>query len=231
MNAKTKALNKINNEQDKKLNKENNLVMTDMVCYLRAANISEYNQETVRQDLLEMVLSAQERGEDIKTVIGEDYKTFCDEIIENLPKMSVRERIFSFIDIILLSASILMAINTVLSVETINIIRNLITGKPLNLNLSFTVGGLLSCCLVLVSAVLIVEAICKNAFKLDKFDRLNKFVRFVVIWLILVGIMAFFMLIAYFGRQTLFTLNIFIAAALAVFLYLAHKILNSVLKG
>lgn len=69
MNRQTRELNKINNELDKQLNAENENVMTDIVCYLRGANISEYNQELIRQDLLEMFLSAQKRGENIQKVI------------------------------------------------------------------------------------------------------------------------------------------------------------------
>jgi len=80
MNKQIRELNRINNNLDGLLYSENNPAMTDIICYLRGANISKYNQEIIRQDLLEMVLSAQERNENIQTVIGTDYKNFCDEI-------------------------------------------------------------------------------------------------------------------------------------------------------
>ncbi|XOQ43919.1 MAG: hypothetical protein ACFWTN_05640 [Clostridium sp.] len=78
MNKQVKQLKRLNNKLEEQLNEKNREAYTDIICYLRVANISEYNQEIIRQDLLEMVLSAQERGENIQTVIGEDYRTFCD---------------------------------------------------------------------------------------------------------------------------------------------------------
>ena len=96
MNKQTRELNRINNDLDKLLYLENNSAMTDIICYLRGANISEYNQEIIRQDLLEMVLSAQERNENIQTVIGTDYKTFCDDIIATFPPKSLKEKIIEF---------------------------------------------------------------------------------------------------------------------------------------
>ena len=46
--TETKRLNQENNKLGKRLTEENNVVMTDMVCYLRLANISEHDQEVVR---------------------------------------------------------------------------------------------------------------------------------------------------------------------------------------
>lgn len=63
MNSKTKKLNKQNNILDRQISKKNQSIFTDMICYLRGSNISEYDIEVVRQDLTEMVLSAQKRGE------------------------------------------------------------------------------------------------------------------------------------------------------------------------
>lgn len=48
MNKKTKELNRLNNELDKRVSAESQEAFTDMICYLRGANISEYHQETVR---------------------------------------------------------------------------------------------------------------------------------------------------------------------------------------
>lgn len=42
---KIKELKRKNNEADRRLNKENSLVMTDIVCYIRGANLSEYRQD------------------------------------------------------------------------------------------------------------------------------------------------------------------------------------------
>lgn len=65
MSSKTKALQKSNNLLDRKIRPENRSVFTDMICYIRSADISDYHQELVRYDLIEMILSAQE----VKTFI------------------------------------------------------------------------------------------------------------------------------------------------------------------
>lgn len=226
MNAKAKALNQRNNELDKRLNKANNSAMTDIVCYLRAANISEYHQEIVRQDLLQMVLSAQERGEDMKTVIGEDYRSFCDEVIAALPKKNIKERILEMIDMLLLCTAIFAAISIVLSQETFELIRNALTGREMNFQISISLGGLLRYAVIFATAFLTVQVICRNALKPAGQQKHGKLVKFVAGGAIGGGIMAVFLLIAWLFQQTLFTVNILGACLFALGLYLAHKLLQ-----
>ena len=226
MKTKTKTLNQENNELGKRLTKENNVVMIDMICYLRVANISEYNQEVVRQDLLQMVQSAQERGEDIKTLIGGDYKSFCDEVIAALPQKSQKERVLDFIDTFLLSTSILGAIQIVISKETIALIQNAVTGQQLNFQMPISLGNLLSYAIILATAFLIVHVIGRNSLKPEKKHNQSKPKKFIIGGAIGGGVMAVFLIIAWVGRQTLFTVNIFAAYIFNVGLYIAHKLLQ-----
>lgn len=226
MKTKTKTLNQENNELGKRLTKENNVVMIDMICYLRVANISEYNQEVVRQDLLQMVLSAQERGEDIKTLIGGDYKSFCDEVIAALPQKSQKERVLDFIDTFLLSTSILGAIHIVISKETIDLIHNAVTDQQLNFQMPISLGNLLSYAIILATAFLIVHVIGRNSLKPEKKHNQSKPKKFIIGGAIGGGVMAVFLIIAWVGRQTLFTVNIFAACIFILGLYIAHKLLQ-----
>lgn len=57
----------------------------DLIVHLRGSNIHEYHQESVRRDLIEMLLDAQEHHENAKDVFGLNYKAFANEIIDNLP--------------------------------------------------------------------------------------------------------------------------------------------------
>ncbi|WP_027398389.1 DUF1129 domain-containing protein [Anaerovorax odorimutans] len=224
MNKQTRELNRINNELNKQVNYENKEAFTDIVCYLRGANISEYNQELIRQDLLEMILSAQKRSEDIKAVIGEDYKVFCDNIIENLPPRTIKEKFLNFIDIICWCISILSAINIIISNDTISLIRNLIKGGPVNFQLSVSIGNVISAVIIVAAAFIIVETILKNSFKIGKNKSINK----VKVFLICASIMAIFLLIAWLGKTTLFTVNIFTACTFTLILYIIHKILSRI---
>ncbi|CAB1253019.1 conserved membrane protein of unknown function [Ruminococcaceae bacterium BL-6] len=231
MNTKTKALNRKNNELDRRLNKGNNDAMTDMVCYLRVANISDYNQELVRHDLLQMVLSAQERGENIETVIGGDYRSFCDEVIAALPPKSFKERILDFIDTLLLCTSILGAIGIVFSKETIEFIRNAVTGQPLNFRISISIGSLLIYFIILTASFLIVRFICKNSFRKEKEQNQRKGRNFLIGGSVGGGVMAVFLLTWRLGGQTIFTVNILAAGLLVLGLYLCHILLQKYLAA
>ncbi len=222
MNKQTKELYRINNELNKQVNDENNEALTAMICYLRGANISEYNQEIIRQDLLEMTLSAQKRGDGIQTVVGEDYKVFCDDIIFSIPPRSIKEKLLEFLDIVCYVLSFLGAINIIVSAETIVIIRNFIIGKPLNFNISFSLGSIISSCIVIVAVFIIVKVIIKNAFKIGK----NKNANNIKLFFLGVGVMAVFKSIHWLGRATLFTVNIFVVCAVTIALYIVHWILD-----
>ncbi|AKB53418.1 hypothetical protein A9239_00900 [Methanosarcina sp. A14] len=229
MKTETKILNQENNELDKRLTKENNVVMTDMVCYLRLANISEHDQEVVRQDLLQMVLSAQERGEDINTLIGEDYKYFCDEVIAALPQKNQKERVLDLIDTLLLSTFILGVIHIVISKETMKLIYNAVTGQQLNFQISISGGDLLSYVIIIATVFLIVHVIGKNLLKPEKKHNQSKIKKFIIGGAIGGGLMAVFLIIAWVGRQTLFTVNIFTACVFILGLYIAHKLLQELI--
>lgn len=45
-----------------------------MSVYLRSADMSRYNQKLVREDLIEMIVDDQNRGDDINKVMGNNYK-------------------------------------------------------------------------------------------------------------------------------------------------------------
>ena len=223
MNKKTKELNRINNELDKQISAENVEAFTNIICYLRGANVSEYQQESVRQDLLEMVLTAQKRGENIASVIGKNYKVFCDDIISNLPPKSTKENIISTFDLICWCTSILCAINIVISRATIDLIKNIITQKPLILDLSVSIGTILSFVIIIGAAVIIVEYIIKTSLNTKK--KKNK-PGTIKLFFTVAGFMAVILFITWVGKATLFTVNIFIAIAFTIALYLVHIVLS-----
>lgn len=223
MNKKVKELNDLNNRLDAQINEENQEIFTDMICYLRGANISDYDQELVRRDLTEMVLSAQSRGENIHTVIGGDFKLFCDNVIANLPPKTAKEKLTDFFDIVCYCLSILGGIAIITAKETIAFIAALLTGNPLNFNISVSTGAVISMVAILAVSVFIVEAIMKNSFQITKIKN-----RGVKCFFIAGGIMAVFLLIAWLGKRVLFTLNIFVALAIVFCLYLAHKFLAQI---
>lgn len=229
-----KKLNKLNNELDKKLNKEDSLIMTDMVCYIRGAGLSEKNQELIRQDLLEMALSAQERNESFSMVVGQNYKEFCDDIIASMPKMTIREKFLNYLDMMLLCVSILMVIATLLSSDALRIIKGIFTGVSTNFNVSYSLGTVVLNIIIIIISVGIVEYICKTSFEITKKIERDKTMpkkklipkRFFIgaIWglLVAVGLIS----LIKFASFTVINANFFIVLIIAGVMYLIHKIIN-----
>lgn len=221
MNRKTKKLNTQNNLLDKQIKKENQETFTNMICYLRGADISDYDVEIVRRDLTEMVLSAQERGEDIGSLIGTDYKEFCDEVIRNLTPKTKVQKFLEHLDTCFWALSILLAANILISKDTIMIINNLITGKPVNLEVAISTGTAVSMVLIIVVSNLIVNGITRNA--LEKESRRRKAAQIIggaVLALVLLGIV-------WFGKETLFTVNLFLGCFFAIMLFVGHKVIEA----
>ena len=88
MSKRTKELLRANNALDAQLNKDNQQMMTNIVVYIRSANISEYEQELVRRDITHMLLDAQAEGRTAAEVLGEDAQAFCEAVIAALPPRS-----------------------------------------------------------------------------------------------------------------------------------------------
>lgn len=221
MNRETKKLNNQNNILDKQISKENQKAFTDLICYLRGSDLSDHDIELVRQDLSEMVLSAQDRGENIAQVIGADYQGFCDSVIASLPPKSKKQKIIASLDVLCWGLAILIGINIVMNKAIIVLASNLISGKVVNYDISFTVGTVVSIVLIMALANGLVKAITRNAFEKLTHGPL-------VLFGLMAVMMALFLGIAYLGRDVLFTANIFIVSLVAISLYGAHKLLESI---
>ena len=98
MNRNMRMLHKENNRLDKTLCEDYQRLMTDIVCYLRGADISELQQEKVRYDLTLMLLEAQQRNAPLDEVFPEDYKAFCDTVIKELPPLTAGKAAGAFAD-------------------------------------------------------------------------------------------------------------------------------------
>lgn len=95
MSVEARALRRENNELEKGLSREMNDALTDIVVYIRSAQISDLDQERVRRDITQMLLEGQERGYGAPRIIGGDYKAFCDEIIAEIPKIGTKQRLLT----------------------------------------------------------------------------------------------------------------------------------------
>lgn len=223
MNRKVKELQEQNNELDERINQENKAIFTDMICYLRGADISGYQQEVVRRDLSEMILSAQERGETIHDVIGTDCKEFCDDVIASLPPRTRREKVLDFLDMICMTLPILGVINIAFSSNFHMMLLGLFSGKAVNYNISITWGDIIAIVLIIGVSFFVVEKIMRNALQGEKKQKRVKNG-----FLIGAGGVTLFLLIAKLGRTAIFSVNIFLALGFILLLYVCHKLLDRV---
>lgn len=168
MKHSVKLLNKENNERDKQLTGDYDLVMTDMVCYLRGADLSDAHIEEVRRDLLDMFIEAKEREEPVETLVGGDYKEFCDNILESVPKKTKKEKFFGGLSTVLLCIGIIGLIKFVISETTIQMIADVITQSDFSAGVELTAGDLAMGALLIILASMVVHWICRNSFETGK---------------------------------------------------------------
>lgn len=171
MNKATRELLKKNNEREKLISKENDNIYTDMVVYMRGADITEYNQELVREDIIELILEGQERGDDINQVMGGNYKQVCDDILEVMPKKTIKEKVIGIIETTL---SVIWILGVIYVTKTLLAI---VLSKAAEYQYTLTLGNIISGLIIAFVSNYIVEYVCKNAFKEQKKRTAKRFAR------------------------------------------------------
>ena len=171
--TRTKQLMRENNAFERALSPEFNQVLTNMVVYLRSAPVSEYNQELVRRDIGRMFLDAQRRGDSPANVIGEDYRQFCDQVLAEVPRLTVRERVLDGLStsLVCLGAwGVIWLVNR--GVRGMFLSDGAIAGGwP---DIPVTVGDLLVTVLILVAAGYLFYSVSRSAFSASSTSLLIK---------------------------------------------------------
>lgn len=182
MKRECKEVLKKNNKREKVINKENMKIYTDMIVYMRGSDISEYDQELVRADLIELIIDGQERNDDIKKIMGGNYKEICDEIISAFPKKSTKQKFMDTLEI---------SFNPLVVLVFISIIQNIIINFAKNNKIyiyELTLGKFLSIILYTSISVIIVKFICKNSFNEKKKNNIIEFLKYWIITMLIIGI-------------------------------------------
>ena len=216
MKSEAKKLLRENNQREKLLSKDSQNAMTDIVVYLRGRDLSQYHQEEVRRDIQEMVLEAEGRGETMESVIGGDYKTFCDEIVSAFPPRSKKEKVLEQLDILLSAWGILMVIWLVKS-----LVSNGMTGP-----LILTLGQLISWAVILVVAEAIVWWVTRTAF--DQPKETGKVKTFVKVWILGALVLAAILLPTIFITVPSVSIPLSVAVVVTILPFLALQVLGRV---
>lgn len=207
-----------NYELSKKLTPENDEVNTNIVCYLRTSGMDELEAEEIIQDILGMMLEAQKRGEEIEQVIGNDYRAFCDSVIEAAhPKRFSWRKLFSDLEIVVIVISLLWLLDIIFFY-----LPQMFKQGRLILDFQVSLGFLINTAIILLASVLIVKYIGKTSFKDSKEKRQgHKWRQFVLLWVIISCIIALLGLIRYkLNPFVFFSVKMYYLAAVFAGLYL-----------
>ena len=213
MNKAAKQLLEENNQREKELSPDNQKVLTDIVAYLRGSSTPILQQEQVRRDITEMLLEGEARGQNAQTIIGTNYQAFCDEILAELPKRSMKQRIVYALSTVSLSAAVLLSIRLVFF-----LVEAPFQNRAFTPWFPMTLGQLLGGIMLISYSYSLVEHICRNSFEDRNPSRLQ-----VISFFVCIGL---FFILRIFLRQTLLFLHAGIAALLIAVLFLIYKITN-----
>lgn len=212
MSREVMVLRDENNELEKQLDDKTNDILTDIVVYIRSANISDIDQENVRRDITQMLIDARGRGESADDVIGGDYKAFCDAIIAEIPKMSTKKRVMTAIRDTLPALGLLIGIWVVFSVA-----EQIINGETWYVT-PVSVTDILGGAAMLILATLVVVYITKNSFN-------AKPAALVCLILLITAVVLCAALLL--PNRIIFSPNIAADAALIIVIFAAHKIIDN----
>lgn len=221
MNREAKKLLKKNNESEKKILKENDGVYTDMIVYLRGADITEYHQEKVREDLIEMIVSGQERGDDIQKVMGENYKEICDDIIAEMPKKTKAQKVMDIVCMTLEQIWILGIIYIAKSLISV------LSSDSKDWHFNITIGEVISGAVIIVVANVIVHYVCKTAFDNEEKKR-GKLASFLIIWFVVFLVICAILVPTFVFTKTLLTVHAGIVALVVGIIFIISRVLSFV---
>lgn len=177
-------LNQRNNELDQQLSEENKAIVIDMIAYLRMAPISDFQVEEIRQDILDMALSAQERKEPLSNVFGMNRKVFCDDIISNIEHQKKSSLILQWLVTGCGVFAVFGVIDIVFSGYLFRVFQNIWNHTKIDLSYPITLSFLINSVIIAGLSFSIVYFICKHSFgtkKLTKkFDSLTKPKKFMI---------------------------------------------------
>ena len=214
MSKRTKLLLSENNKLEKQIRAEDRAVLTDMVVYIRSADISPWYQERVRRDIWQMIIDGESRGMTAAEVIGEDYKSFCDSVIREIPKLSKKDKFLSLLRDSLLPVAVLMIIWFCFRI--IDLFDHS-GGWPY---LVVTAGNVMSAILIVIAAFFIFALISKNSFHEGTLTNAKLFLVIFVIMLICTGVNSLV-------KSPVFKVHALIIAAGIIVIFAGYKILDA----
>lgn len=218
MNKKCKELLKSNIKREKEIHENNAKIYSNMIVYLRSADMSQYNQELVREDLIDMILEGQNRGDDINKVIGKNYKEVCDDIMEVMPRKTKKEKIAGSLELSLAAVWIL----GIIYIGKL-ILENLIT-KSDRWVFTLYLGDIVNMGIIVLAANLVVYYLSKNVFKTKEKTS------FILIWFMVIILIGVTLLVSNVLTYGVVNMSITMALAVVAVIFVLEKLVSAYLS-
>ena len=167
-----------------------------------------------------MIADGEKRNESVRDIIGEDYKSFCDEIVKSFPPRSKKERILEWLSMFFQMITTLSLLWLFFSVIL------MLTGNATAYKLPLTLGQIINGFFISIGSIAIVTFVSKTSFnkplEVKKDKKLKSFFIYLILFLLFWG---YFQLLRYFSKTVLLYLPLYIGVIVAIVTYAIAKIL------
>lgn len=89
-------LRNIRIKEQKKLNENNLYLYKHIISYIKATDLTMYEKEEILHQIMDMLLEAQYENRDKSFIVGDDYKKFCKNIIDEY--MGTKSKLYIVLD-------------------------------------------------------------------------------------------------------------------------------------
>lgn len=225
MKRNENELKKANNQNEHLLNDENKKCMIDIVLYLKTKNVDSYEIEEIRNDILRIFIDTQNRGETIDKILGSDYKSFCDGILQSAGYKKKRNIICEWIDCLLSAFLVLVATTFLFSGMCSKVINHIFYGIEFDWVWGITSGSLITWSVLLVAGfVTLFVAINVSLFKEKKHLRT---IHFLFGACLMVVLLAMAYITKTYFYNVIFYIHLGILGIVFLIGYVMHRLLKS----
>lgn len=180
---------KVNYSNMLKIDKRYQDLVTNIVCYLRG-KLNSVDAEEAINDVNDILLGAQSRGEDLEVLVG-DYEEFCDNIIDAYRGSdkwySLKSYFYDFGGISIYMLVFFMALDIISSIPTV---KPLTISNILNMKYTISLAPFISLIIALVFSIGIVKYICTHPGGNEKGNKKEDIMSFIIIFIVLSAMVA-----------------------------------------
>lgn len=178
---------KINYTNMMKIDSEYQSLVTDIVCYIRS-ELTSYDAEEAINDINEILLGAQSRGENLFDIVG-NYKEFCKDVISSYKDGVKNYKIKMAIE------NIPILIYAIVFFFALDIVTTVLSSSPasfseaINVKYTITLAPIINSILSLVISIGVFKFIAKSSDSTvdSKKSNILFFISYIIITTILVA--------------------------------------------